>query len=332
MDSPNIAYERISGPGNVVRIPLGEATDTDYISTVLRNTFEERFKAGDARFVVDLKGLELLPSSLIALLIEMTSRARRLDGDVKIINLSSTVKGHIGSFSPRSYLALEDSETEAIRKFAPAPRERTASAESPRAPEEKVLHVRSEGERRPLPAVDIAEDPIVEKLQTERSVEATASAPAGRTTAKTTVSPQKSGGRNHLRVESSTKNLYSICDFVIEHAAKAGLDDRVNSKMRIAIYEACLNVVEHAYHSKPDNWIDVWIEYNTEMFKVVIQDYGDGFDGFSDAKYDVVSAMDGRQTGGFGLYIILRSMDEVDYRPDARHGNRLTMVKFIPQE
>ena len=82
---------------------------------------------------------------------------------------------------------------------------------------------------------------------------------------------------------------------------------------------------------KMQNWIDVWIEYNEEMFKIILQDYGTGFEGFSEKQYDVMSAMDGRQTGGFGLYIISRSMNEIDYRPDPKRGNRLTLIKYLPQ-
>jgi anti-sigma regulatory factor (Ser/Thr protein kinase) len=42
-----------------------------------------------------------------------------------------------------------------------------------------------------------------------------------------------------------------------------------------------------------------------------------------------MSAMDHRQTGGFGLYIIRRSMNEIDYQADRVKGNRLTLTKYI---
>jgi anti-sigma regulatory factor (Ser/Thr protein kinase) len=73
----------------------------------------------------------------------------------------------------------------------------------------------------------------------------------------------------------------------------------------------------------------VWVDYDDERFKVIVQDYGIGFEGLSLKDYDVMSAMDHRQTGGFGLYIIRRSMNEIDYQADRVKGNRLTLTKYI---
>jgi anti-sigma regulatory factor (Ser/Thr protein kinase) len=47
------------------------------------------------------------------------------------------------------------------------------------------------------------------------------------------------------------------------------------------------------------------------------------------AAYDVHEVMDKRRSGGFGLHIIRRSMDSVEYHPDALEGNRLVMVKKL---
>ena len=45
--------------------------------------------------------------------------------------------------------------------------------------------------------------------------------------------------------------------------------------------------------------------------------------------YDVQEVMDKRRSGGFGLHIIRRSMDNVEYHPDLVNGNRLIMVKHL---
>ncbi len=326
MSSPKIAYECIDGHEGVIRIPLAGIKDSEFIKDVLCDTFEACLQQGEINFVVDLEGMELPSSSLIALLIEMTSRVRRLNGDVKIVNLSNTTKSHVGTFSPRNYLSIERSESAALDSFL------CETATGKKAVIEKTPDEKSPAQQANsgvLPAADIAEDPIIAKLENRVNEEAVDPAPEIKSTPVQPEVEHRKGERNHLRVKSLAKNLYEICDFVIEYATRANLAHKVIGKMRIAVYEACLNVVEHAYHSNPDNWIDVWIEYNAEMFKIVIQDYGVGFTGFSDKQYDVVSAMDGRQTGGFGLYIIMRSMDQVDYRPDPKHGNRLTMIKNI---
>jgi anti-sigma regulatory factor (Ser/Thr protein kinase) len=73
----------------------------------------------------------------------------------------------------------------------------------------------------------------------------------------------------------------------------------------------------------------VWVDFDRDKFTIVIQDYGLSFEFKGHNRYDVQAAMEGRQTGGFGLYIIQRSMDEISYQADPVRGNRLTLVKYL---
>ncbi|MCU0645964.1 MAG: hypothetical protein MUC94_17110, partial [bacterium] len=45
--------------------------------------------------------------------------------------------------------------------------------------------------------------------------------------------------------------------------------------------------------------------------------------------YDVEQAVKDRRKGGFGLHIIRRSVEMINYISDPRHGNRLILVKAI---
>ncbi len=153
--------------------------------------------------------------------------------------------------------------------------------------------------------------------------------PASRPTVKSADETFNGKNQYHLRAESLASNLYKICDFVVEHAEKAGINEKEVAKIKISVYEAVLNVIEHAYHSKPDNWIDVFVMYDSSMFKIVIQDYGLSFEKAPPKQYDVEAAVERRQTGGFGLHIIRRSMDVVDYVADPVDGNKLTLIKYL---
>ncbi|MFQ5638007.1 MAG: ATP-binding protein [bacterium] len=283
--------EPIAGSQHVVRIPLGALSDNQTAVEILKESFRSCFENGQYRIILDLKSINFPSSSLIALLIEATNRVRRLNGDLKIINLSNSAKNNFATFSPLSFLSFEKDESYALQDFQ-------SDSSQP-----EMLKIDSD---------EIAEDPILEKLQD--SVEHF---------------PVSDEQVHHLRVESDSKNLYTICDFVTDFANKAGFNPKDVGKIKIAVYEASLNVIEHAYHSKPDEWIDIWVDYNELTFKVVLQDYGTRFEGINIKDYNVVSAMDHRQTGGFGLYIIRRSMDEIDYESDNVNGNRLTLIKYL---
>lgn len=291
MPTPNLVVEAIPGFDHVVRIPLGDLSDSQKVMAILQETFESCFSKGDTRMIVDLKNIHFPSSSLIALLIEATSRARRLNGDLKIVNLSHSARNNLTTFSPLGYLSLEKDESFALKDFQIS------------VPEDSAATISTE---------EIAEDPILERLQGSLEEQA--------------LDEEKN---EHLRVKSSSNNLYTICDFVTNFAEKAGFNSKEIGKIKIAVYEASLNVIEHAYRSNPDNWIDVWVECENQRFKVIIQDNGIGFEGLKTTDYNVVSAMDHRQTGGFGLYIIRRSMDEIDYESDRVNGNRLTLIKYL---
>lgn len=319
MSQANLLVERVSGYDNMVRIPLSQ---DDNVAPALTDTLEACLRDGDIQIIVDLKNLPYPPSSVIAVLIEATARARRLAGDLVITNASRSAKNNLATFSALSYLNVDGDHTSAFgnqgsvgpdSRIAPPHEIPTQTLEF-----ESANHHSQKEEDEPL-SEDISDPPFVGKL--EDSFEELISFEDGNSTEET--------NSKHLRVQSVAQNLYTICDFVTDHADRVGFNSKEIGKTKIAVYEACLNVIEHAYHSNPDNWIDVWVEYDNNKFTIIIQDYGLGFGEFSFKDYNVLSAMDSRKTGGFGLYIIRRSMDEVEYTCDEQEGNRLILTKYI---
>ncbi len=315
MSQPRLVVERIAGDDSTVRIPLSQSDDVSNLISSLMETLEACFKNGQFQFIIDLKNLPYPSASLIAALIEATARARRLNGEVVIVNASRTAKNNLTTFSALSYLTVDGDASSALAKGqveAPGAAVEPA-AETSEKQEAMKMATKPLLPEAPLLREDISDPPIVGKFEEafdELVVEGDSDA-------------------KQLRVQSLPQNLYRICDFVTAHAQRVGFDSKEIGKTKIAVYEACLNVIEHAYHSNPDNWIDVSVDNDSHKFTIVIQDYGFGFEEFRFKDYDVLSAMDSRKTGGFGLYIIRRSMDEVEYIPDKVKGNRLILTKYL---
>ncbi len=138
--------------------------------------------------------------------------------------------------------------------------------------------------------------------------------------------------KRHLRIPSQPEVLYKVCNFVTELATKARMAEREIAKLKIAVYEACLNVIEHAYHGDPTQWISVAVGYDDEKLTLVVHDEGESFKEEVNESYDVFEAADHRKTGGFGLHIIRRSVDELRYQADPVLGNKLVMVKYLRPE
>jgi len=254
--------------------------------------------------VIDLKNIKLPPTTFIVILIKSACQARRMGGDVKIINLNTSIRSNLVTFSPRTYLSIESSESYALYDF---------------------------GETfRPQNEFDISENVSILAHQDQKTAADRPHEPiAGKYRGDSDILKDATLARDHIRVASKVDNLYQICDFVLERAEQAGFDLRERGKIKVTVYEACLNVVEHAYFSNPDHWIDVYVGFDEQVFVIVIQDSGESFDFDPTRPYDVEQAVKDRRTGGFGLHIIRRSVDKIDYISDPEEGNRLILVKFI---
>jgi anti-sigma regulatory factor (Ser/Thr protein kinase) len=302
---------------------------------IFEEFFNRHLAKGYLHFDLDLGEILFPTDRLIALLIALTVRARRRKGEVKLINVLPTARNNFSTFSALNFLAIEHDVAPARQTAADAkpaarkpPQISTATAFSsfenrspaPTKPPPAMAHVAGLAppaltyiESEPAGLASIAEPPLVEELA--RQLEAPPANDAEK--------------RFELRVESRTDNLYRLCDFVTAHAFTAGLSEKEISKMKIAVYEACLNVIEHAYHSRPDDWIDLRVRYSPERFMIIIQDNGLSFEMKPPKDYDVHEVIDERRSGGFGLHIIRRAMDSVEYLPDTVNGNRLVMVKRL---
>ncbi|MDZ7401266.1 MAG: ATP-binding protein [candidate division KSB1 bacterium] len=261
------------------------------------------FKENQFNLILDLEKINLPPARFIVTLISMTSQARRMGGDIKLINLKPAARNNLVTFSPRTYLSIGCSEQEALEEFG----------------ETFVAAAR----------FDISNHTIDEQVTV---IEKQKDEPAQRSDSNSDrVQRLIAIAKDRIRVPSQAERLYDICNFVLDKAERAGFDLRERGKIKVTIYEACLNVVEHAYFSYPDNWIDVYAGYDDQRLVVVIQDWGESFKFDPNRPYDVEQAVKERRTGGFGLHIIRRSVDEIEYLSDEKSGNRLILVKYIKQ-
>lgn len=139
------------------------------------------------------------------------------------------------------------------------------------------------------------------------------------------------GVAKFIDVDATVDSLNVITHFVTVLAQKAGVKQVDLSKLKIAVYEVCMNIVEHGYGFEPDHSICVEVMWEDHRFQVVITDHGKPFDFYNEESYNVEEAVEEKRKGGFGLYIIKRSVDEVHYQSDPDKGNRLALIKHIKE-
>lgn len=134
-----------------------------------------------------------------------------------------------------------------------------------------------------------------------------------------------------LRIPGIRDRITIACDFVVDAARRAGLDDRAVHHCQLAVDEACSNVIEHAYgEAGIDLAIDITCRLEGSRFAISVVDSGPEFDPLRQADPDPAATLDDRRPGGWGIFFIKKVMDEVVYQYDSRR-NSLTMIKYLSQ-
>lgn len=316
---------------NVARLVFEREVKPNEDLSVLRTEFAGHLQTGVNEWVFDIAQLPFPTTKLIAFFVSATEQARHAGGELKIINVSESARNNLMTFSPLTYLEVDDGATDPVSELVAA--EEQAPEEQP--PKKSLLDFAEpdpwDDQNDTSEIIEITEPELLEEVQSTPDSELAVDEGDVqlRTATKGNVAQQSQ--RFYMKTESKASNLYKLCDFVVKHAEDAGMDEKQIGKTKIAVYEAALNVIEHAYHSRPDNWIELWVEYSQEYFKIILQDYGLSFEKKQSKGYDVEKAVEKRQTGGFGLHIIERSMDRVEYTPDPINGNQLVLFKNLSE-
>jgi serine phosphatase RsbU (regulator of sigma subunit)/anti-sigma regulatory factor (Ser/Thr protein kinase)/transposase len=133
--------------------------------------------------------------------------------------------------------------------------------------------------------------------------------------------------RFHLRVAAEERNLVEIRDFVQDAGEKLLIPHRTLAHTKLAVDEACTNVVRHGYKGD-SGFIEIVIIGNGRDFSIAIKDTGKGFDLRNVKSPDLKMYVETRKRGGLGVFLMNQLMDEVRYRASS-DGNVLTMTKRL---
>ncbi len=132
-----------------------------------------------------------------------------------------------------------------------------------------------------------------------------------------------------IQRDARRENLRSFRDFIENACRRAGVEPSAAFDLRLAVDEACTNIIEHGYAGSEPGPIEVSFDAGEGEVVVAIADRGKPFDPKSVRVPDLDSRWEDRRVGGLGWYLVRRSVDEVAYDSDPEQGNRLTLVKKV---
>jgi serine/threonine-protein kinase RsbW len=124
---------------------------------------------------------------------------------------------------------------------------------------------------------------------------------------------QDSGSDVRLTLPARPENVAVVRHVLGAFAEALQLPDTVIEDMRLAVTEACTNVVRHAY-GDPIGSIDVVVRPHRESLEVIVADAGRGMGPSPDT-----------HGPGLGLPLIRALADSFDIDPSPAAGSRLVM-------
>ena len=129
-----------------------------------------------------------------------------------------------------------------------------------------------------------------------------------------------------LRFPSDPKRLRMVREKVQEVTEEIGCSKKLISDLVIAINEACMNIMQHAYKGDRSGEILLEIQKEQGNLEVLLTDYAAPID----PKLIRPRDLDDVKPGGLGTHFIQEIMDDCTYgNLEDREGNFLRMRKKI---
>jgi serine/threonine-protein kinase RsbW len=127
-----------------------------------------------------------------------------------------------------------------------------------------------------------------------------------------------------IKVQSDPKYLSMIRMVTAKMGEFYGLSGSALEDIKLAVDEACSNVIKHAYRGDIRQSILIRYKMTPKGFEVLIEDQGvkvqpESIEGRN--LYDI-------RPGGLGVHLIKRAFDIVQFDQRKRKGNRLRLIRF----
>ena len=125
---------------------------------------------------------------------------------------------------------------------------------------------------------------------------------------------------------AQSTQLCTIRGIVRETTERSGCSEACTELIVIAINEACMNIIQHGYHSKPGGNIILEIRKNNDNLIIQLRDFADPVEPSKVKPRDLQDL----RPGGLGTHFIREAMDDIKFLPPPDGvGNLLQMIKRI---
>lgn len=137
--------------------------------------------------------------------------------------------------------------------------------------------------------------------------------------------------REPTRIERPARMEYlrELVDVVVRAAADAGAAESVRHDLRLAVEEACTNVIVHGYGPDATGPIGLTVTVEPDQIVVQIDDRAPPFPPDTAPPAPVSEPWQTRRAGGLGWHLIRSLVDRVEHGQADPEGNMLILTKRI---
>ncbi len=117
-----------------------------------------------------------------------------------------------------------------------------------------------------------------------------------------------------ITVEARKENLYKILDFIDNELDNADCPVKTKVQIDIAAEELFVNIASYAYENvSGDASVIIEIPDDGSEVSITFIDSGVPYDPLKRADPDTSLSAEDREIGGLGIFMVKKSMDDVDY-------------------
>ena len=132
-----------------------------------------------------------------------------------------------------------------------------------------------------------------------------------------------------LTVPNDISYLPAIQAYTREIAEKLGFQKMDVQMMLLALEEAIVNIVKHAFEPSEKATYQVILEPISAGLKIILKDKGLPYAPSLVPEYGVPTDLDNIPGAGLGLYLMKKSVDELDFYNLGREGKELHLIKYL---
>ena len=131
---------------------------------------------------------------------------------------------------------------------------------------------------------------------------------------------------SHLAI---LENLPPIREFIRRASINMSLSEDITFAFKIAVDEACTNIIQHGYKGLKPGPIKLIFERDPGRVTLTLYDKGISFNPENAVEADINADWKQRQIGGLGLHMVKEMIDEIQYDSTSERGNCLKLIKNI---